>query len=111
MLEVRAGAAVSGDCRRLVTQEARFRLAVIHHGLDCDHHTFAQFRAVPASSIVRNLGFFVQPRANSMSHEFPDHAETLSLNILLHCRSYIADRISNSRLFNSPLKRSFGHLK
>src|SRR5258708_5493959 len=111
MLEVRAETAVRGDRSRFVSEEERFRLAVIHNGLDCDHHTFAQFRAVSASSIVRNLGLFVQLRANSMSHEFPDHAETVSLNMLLHCRSHIAHRISNSRLFDSPLTRFFGHLK
>src|ERR1700722_12513197 len=68
MLEVRAETAVDRHCRPLITEHSRFRLAVVHHRLDGEHHTFAQLCAMTACSEVRNLRLFVQARPNAMSH-------------------------------------------
>src|SRR5271168_2527494 len=62
VLEMRAKAAVYRHRRPLVFEHSGLRLAKVDHGLDRDHHAFAQLGAVAAGPEIRNLRLFVQPR-------------------------------------------------
>ena len=109
MLKMRAETAVGRDCGPVVAQHARLRLAEIHHRLYSKHHAFAQPGPVTAVSEVRNLRLFVQPRPYPVSHELPNHAKPGSLDVFLHCRSHITDRVADSRLLNAAVQRFFRH--
>src|SRR5579864_2068960 len=98
MLEVRAETAVRCHSRPLVAEHARLRLAEIHHGLNCQHHTFSQLCAMTARSEVRDLRLFMQFRPDPVSHEFANHAESGSFHVFLHRRSNVSHRVADAHL-------------
>src|ERR1051326_7962620 len=100
MLEVGAKTAVHSDRGPLVTQHARFGLAEVDHGLDRQHHAFAQLGAASAIAEVRNLRFFVQPRPDAVSYKLAHHAESRGFHMLLYSRANIFYRVADPRLLN-----------
>src|ERR1700734_1030604 len=82
MLKVCAETAIGGDRGPLIAQNARLRLAKIHHRFDGDYHAFAQLRAVTPRSVIRHLRLFVQVRSNSMPNELANHAEARGFHML-----------------------------
>src|SRR5271155_2135682 len=90
VLEVGAEAAVFGYRGPLVVQHTRAWLAVVDHRLDGQHHTLTQLCAMTASSEVRDLGLFVQPRPDPVSDKLADYAEAGGFHVLLHGGAYIS---------------------
>src|SRR5581483_6580130 len=82
VLKVSAVAAVLGDRGPLVVQQLGARLADVHHGLDGQHHAFAQLRSLTAIAEVRNLRLFVQLRTDAVTDELANHAETRGFHAL-----------------------------
>src|SRR5947209_20229784 len=106
MLEMRAATAIRGYSGPLVAQDARLRFAEIHHGLNREHHAFAQFRAMSTGAEVRNLRLFVQFRPDSVPYKIANHAESGSFHVLLHCGSNIAHQIADAHLLDSAIPLS-----
>src|SRR5256885_5300233 len=104
MFKVRAETSVCGNCRPLVAQNPRFRLAEIHHRLNRENHAFSQSRAVSAGAVVGDLRLFVQPRSDAMPNELPHHAESRGFHMLLHRSTNIADGVADPGLLNAPVK-------
>src|SRR5580692_3528050 len=109
MLEVCTETAVYRHCRPLVTKNARLRFSEVHHGLDRQHHAFAQFRTVTASPEIRNLRLFVQARPDSVTYEFANHAESGGFHVFLNRRAHVSYRIPYSCLVDSSIQRFFGY--
>ncbi len=94
VFKMRAEAAVCGHRRPLISQDARLRLAVIHHRLNCENHSLAQPGAVAAIPEVRHLRFFMQPSTNAVPYKLADDAETRRLDVLLDGGSNISNRVA-----------------
>src|SRR5579872_1820752 len=109
VFEVRAETAVGGYRGPFVAQHPGFGLAEVHHRLDRNHHSFAQLGTVTARAIVRNLGFFVQVRADSVSHKLAHYAESGGFDMFLHRRAHVADGIANHGILNPAVERLFGY--
>jgi len=101
MFKMCAAASVGGYGCPLVIQHASAGLAKIYHRFNCENHPFPQASALTAGSEVRNLRLFVEPGSDTVSHELAYHAETVGFDKFLHCRAYIADRISDPHLLDA----------
>src|ERR1700683_2590747 len=111
VLEMSAATAVRGNRCPFIAQHSRLGLAVIHHGLNRDHHSLAQFGAVPPSPEVRHLRLFVQPRPDPVANELADHAESRGFHVLLHRRTHVANRVPDPRLLYPAVQRRFRHFQ
>ena len=98
MFEVRAGTTIGGDRSPFVIQNFRFRTPRIHHGLDRQHHTFAQPRIRAARAKVGDLRLLVQLGANAVPHKLTHHAEAICLDVFLYRGANVAP------INNSPTK-------
>src|SRR5689334_7668147 len=99
-----AQTSVHRDGCPLIIEQPRVRPADIHHGLDREHHAFAQSRTMSARSIVGNLRLFVQPGSNTVSDEFADYAEAIGFDHLLHARADITHCTADARRLNRSLQ-------
>src|ERR1051326_970928 len=105
MLKVCADAAVLRDGGPAVFQNSCLGLAGVHHRFDGDDHAFAQPGAVPAGTEVRDLRVLVEPRPDTVSDEFADHAEAVGFHQFLHRRSDIAHSVADARRFDAAVQR------
>src|SRR6516162_5687214 len=111
MLEMRAVAAVGGNGRPLVAEDARFRLTRVHHRLNGEHHTFAKAGAVTACPIIWNLRFLVQTCPDAVADKLTHYAEAVVLDVFLNRGANIAYGIADAGSFNPAVQRSLGHFQ
>src|SRR3954469_11390719 len=107
MLKVGAIAAVFGDCGPMIIEHARTRFTGVDHGLDSEHHAFAQLHSRSVRAVVRDLWIFVQLGPDTVSYELADHAEAVGFNHVLHGGADISDGVADAHLLDSALQRSF----
>src|SRR6476469_5817274 len=100
MFKVSAKTSVFGYGGPLIVEHPRAGTPNIHHRLDRQDHAFAQPRSMSARTEVRNLRVFMKLGADTVSDKLPNHAEPGSLNVLLHCRADIANRVADFGGFN-----------
>jgi hypothetical protein len=62
---------------------------------------------MPAIPEIRNLRFFVQTRPDTVPYKLAHHAESSGLNMFLHGRANIADRIPDACLLDPAVQRRF----
>src|SRR6266849_3333402 len=107
VFKMRTETAVDRHGRPLISEHSRFRLAVVHHGLDSEYHALSQLRAMTPGSEVRHLRLFVQPRADTVANKLSNYAEAVGLDMLLNRGSNVAHRVADAHLLNSAVKRFF----
>src|SRR5579862_845062 len=107
MLKVSTETSVCRDGRPFIAQHSRLGLAIIHHRLNCDHHSLSQFCSMPTRTKIRNLRLFVQPCPNAVSHKLTHHAEPGSFHVLLHRSANISNRVPDPSLLDAPVQRCF----
>src|SRR5271165_2246488 len=98
MLEVSAAAAVHRDRGPFVVEHSGLGSSRIHHGLNRQHHAFAQTRATPAGAEIGHLRLFVQLGSDAVPDKLTHYAEAVGLDVLLHSSANITHRIPNARL-------------
>ena len=111
MLEMRTGTAIRRNRRPLIVQNLRFRAPGIHHRLDRQNHAFPQSRVRTTRAKIRHLRLFVQFGSNAVAYELAHHAETVGLDVFLHCRANIADAVADLHLLNRFVERFLGDLQ
>src|SRR5437588_7004770 len=109
VFKMRTETAVDRHCSPLISEHSRFRLAVIHHGLDSEYHALSQLRAMSPGSEIRHLRLFVQPRANTVANKFSNHAEAVRFHVLLNSRSNIAHPGAEPHLLDHAPHRFRGY--
>src|SRR5579862_9456702 len=57
---------------------------------------------------IRNLGLFVKPGSDTVTHELANHAESVGFDILLHRSADISDCIADTDLLDSLIQRCLG---
>src|SRR6202044_1428436 len=62
-------------------------------------------------AVVRNLWIFVQPGPDTVSYKLAYYAEAVGFHQLLYGGSHIANRIADSRRFNSVRERLAGYIQ
>src|ERR1700682_883922 len=103
MLKMRAVSAVGSYAGPLVIEDPGSGTAGVHHGLDRQHHTFAQARSVPARTVVRHLRFLVQAGSDAVSDKFADHAEAVGLDKFLYRGANVSYCVADPRRLDSPV--------
>src|SRR3954447_6344423 len=111
MLEVGAETSIKGNCRPFVVEQPSVRSADIHHGLDREHHTFAQTGTVSARAVIGHLRFLVEAGSNSVPHELANHAEPVSFDHFLYGRAYVPNRAADTRRLDRALQRGLCHIE
>src|SRR6201999_3163525 len=62
----------------------------VYHRLNGYHHTFFQFGARSAPSVVGYFGLLVQVCTYAVAYQFAHYAKTVAFGMLLYCKTYIA---------------------
>src|SRR2546425_5804637 len=100
MFKVSGQAPVSRDRGPAIAFQRDLSSSDIDHGLNRQHHPFAQAHPTTAHTIIRDRGILVQAPANPMTDKLPHHRKPLTLDPFLNRCGDVAKAIADVGLRN-----------
>src|SRR3989304_3073150 len=111
VLEGTRQAAVLGDRRPAVFEDADLPGSHGHHRLDGQHHAGLEPWAAPGLPEVRHLRILVELPPDAVAHEGPHHPEAVALAVALHGVRDVAEAVAGTALADGLVEALARHVE